>query len=463
MVLVAVGVSTMLATITTSMVNVALPTLADEFTADITTVQWVALIFFIVVSSLHLTTGRYGDIYGRRGAFVLGAAVFGVASLACGLAPDIGWLIAGRVAAAIGAALMQSNGTAILVAVFPPAQRSRAIGLWFTLAALGLAIGPLLAGTVIELADWRWMFFALVPLAAATLVLAIAAVPHLPGTGEGNFDVLSAVLLLGWVTPLIFAINRGFAQGLTPEVGIALAAFGAFGASFAVRTEIAPNPLLDLKLFKRADFSTGVVVGLAGFGCMAAIMLNGPFVLERVMGISAFQVGMLMAIYPAVGGLSAPLIGWWADRIGNDLPRTIGFPIAAAAYLVFALTGPDQSLLPAIVGLLLLGLATGLIQTANNSIIMGSVPRTQLGTAGAFIAASRTFGFGAGQSFWGGLFAFLVLLEFSGARAIDAPLQLQADNFAIGFRLAAVIMIAAGGLSFWRMRRERANPSIAGH
>ena len=112
------------------MVNVALPTLAEEFRADITTVQWVALIFFVIVSSLHLTTGRYGDMYGRRGAFAFGCLLFALASLACGLAPGLGWLIGARVVVAIGAALLQSNGTAILVAVFPSTQRSRALGLW---------------------------------------------------------------------------------------------------------------------------------------------------------------------------------------------------------------------------------------------------------------------------------------------------------------------------------------------
>ncbi|MXW28161.1 MAG: MFS transporter [Chloroflexi bacterium] len=460
-VLVAVGVSSMITTITASMVNVALPTLAEEFRADITTVQWVALIFFVIVSSLHLTTGRYGDIYGRRGAFAFGCLLFALASLACGLAPGLGWLIAARVVVAIGAALLQSNGTAILVAVFPASQRSRALGLWFTLAAGGLALGPPLAGTMIEYLDWRWMFIALTPVALLSFFLALVSVPPMPGTGEGNFDYISSILLMGWIVPLVYSINRGFALGVSPELLLALLVFVVMAAGFAYRTATAPNPLLDLNLFRRRDFSVGVSIGLTGFACMAAMMLNGPFVLERVMGVPVFEIGLYMAIYPGVGALLSPTVGVWADRVGAGIPRTLGFAIGALGYTVFAQLGPETPTIVAAVSLVLIGMGTGLTQTTNNSIIMGSVPRRQLGAASAFISATRTFGFGAGQSAWGGLFAFLVLLQFAGGRAIDAPTELQAQGFAVGFYIAGLLMLAAAVVSYWNLHKPGASAAQA--
>ncbi len=455
-VLVAVGVSSMITTITASMVNVALPTLAEEFQADITTVQWVALIFFVIVSSLHLTTGRYGDMYGRRTAFAAGCLLFALASLACGLAPGLGWLIGARVVVAVGAALLQSNGTAILVAVFPASQRSRALGLWFTLAAGGLALGPPLAGTMIEYLDWRWMFIALTPVAFLSFVMALAAVPPMPGTGEGNFDYVSSILLMGWVVPLIYGINRGFATGLTVELYAAAIVFILMAFGFAYRTATARNPLLDLNLFRRRDFSLGVTIGLTGFGCMAALMLNGPFVLERVMGVPVFQIGLYMAIYPAVGAILSPAVGVWADRVGAGIPRTLGFAVGALGYTLFAQMGPGTPIAVAAAAMVLVGMGTGMTQTTNNSIIMGSVPQRQLGAASAFISATRTFGFGAGQSAWGGLFAFLVLLQFAGGRAIDAPAELQAQGFAIGFYIAGVLMLAAAALSYWNLLKPGA-------
>ncbi len=462
-VLVASGMATFLTTTTTSMVNVALPTMAEDFQVDITTVQWVALVFFLVIAATHLTAGRYGDIYGRRHTFLGGILVFGVASLACGFAPTLGWLIVARVVVAVGAAFLQSQGQALLVAVFSPRQRSRAIGLFFTLASAGLALGPVLAALSIEFADWRWMFFALVPLSAITLVIAFFSAPHIQGTGEKNFDWLSSVLLIGWVAPLIYAINRGFSIGFQFEVLVALATFVVLAIAFAMRTASAANPLLDIRIFKNIDFSIGMVVGLTGFVCMSSVMLNGPFVLERVMGIPVLQAGLYMAIYPVMSALLAPLIGVISDQIGPGLPRTIGFYLASIAYLSMAFLSPDSPVILAVATLALVGISVGMTQTPNNSIIMGAVPRSQLGTAGAFISSSRTFGFGAGQSIWGGLFAFVVLLSFDGGRAIDAPVEQQSDSFALVFVLAGALVFVAAQFSLWQLVTGRgAAAALAG-
>ena len=258
------------------------------------------------------------------------------------------------------------------------------------------------------------------------------------------------------MVPLVYGINRGFATGLTVELYAAAIVFILMAFGFAYRTATARNPLLDLNLFRRRDFSLGVTIGLTGFGCMAALMLNGPFVLERVMGVPVFQIGLYMAIYPAVGAILSPAVGVWADRVGAGIPRTLGFAVGALGYTLFAQMGPGTSIAVAAAAMVLVGMGTGMTQTTNNSIIMGSVPQRQLGAASAFISATRTFGFGAGQSAWGGLFAFLVLLQFAGGRAIDAPAELQAQGFAIGFYIAGVLMLAAAALSYWNLLKPGA-------
>ena len=189
-----VSVGVLLATIDASIVNVAFPTLVDELETTFNTIQWVALGYLLTIATLTLGMGRLGDVIGKKNLYAAGFSMFTIASVLCGLAPDVSWLIGFRVFQALGAVMILALGAAILVEAFPSAERGKALGWIGTAVSLGIITGPVVGGLLISAFSWRAIFFVNLPVGIVGTILAIRFVPRTPPVPGPPFDVLGAFL-----------------------------------------------------------------------------------------------------------------------------------------------------------------------------------------------------------------------------------------------------------------------------
>ena len=449
-----IGLGVTLSTMTASIVFISLPTLATSFSVDISVVQWVVMVYFITVSSLHLSVGRIADLLGRRAVYQVGFIIFVLGSALSGLSHSIQWLIAARIVQAIGASIIQANGPAILTYIYSPEKRGQAMGYFGVFGAVGFLMGPLLGGLLLSVAGWPIIFFALIPIAAIALLAGQFTLPSIPATREGSFDLTGAVLIACILAPAVYALNRGFVQGWSsaPVVG----AVGTMTISVVLlylRERSTPYPLIDLKLFRTSEFRTALIVALLGYISLDSINLLMPFFLEQLMGATTAMVGLIMASVPLMAGLAGVAAGYISDRLGPGLPRSVGLLGIAFGLMSFSLLGPMSGLLPILVGLVLVGIGRGFFMTPNSSVMMGALPRERLGTAGGFVAASRTFGRACGQALWGGLFGMLVASMVGGGGGGQIGDML--NGYRSSFLVAGGVALLASIISLWRTGSAR--------
>ncbi len=249
LVLSAVGVGTFVAALSASIINIVLPVVSREFRADISEIEWVVTINLLIVSGLLLSFGRLGDLRGHKAVYLVGFIVFASASPVCGLAQNVGMLIAARAVQAVGAAMLLANSAAILTKNFPPAQRGQALGLQGMMTYLGLTTGPSLGGWITTQFSWRAAFFLAIPVALVALVLTARFVPRdAPNEEAEPFDVPGALCFMLGLVLLLLALNQGSTLGWTSPIILAL--FGVAGIAVAIFVWI---ELRVLSLYSRVE------------------------------------------------------------------------------------------------------------------------------------------------------------------------------------------------------------------
>jgi len=401
-----------MATLDSSIVNIGLPTLTKEFSTDLTAVKWVVVVYLLAISCLILPAGRISDQMGRKKTFVLGFSIFALGSLFCGFASSIPSLIAFRMIQGVGAALLMANGPAVITAAFPASERGGALGTMSMVVSAGLVSGPSLGGFLISHVGWRSIFLVNIPVAILGLYLAGKNIedtdsrrPHFKFDWAGA--ILQAVILLfflasldpphvAWVRTL-----ESFPYWRWMLSLIALVLFMLF-----IRVESrSPWPVMDLSLLRISGFWMPNLAGFLTFISYSAVSVLMPFYLEEEMLFTPSQAGFLMTAVPLTIFVVAPISGRISDRIGNYGLSVAGGLVGALGLLVIGgffgagISGSSSSF-QVVSALCLVGLATGLFQSPNNSAIMNAVPPEKLGVASALLATFRNLGLvlGTGMS-----------------------------------------------------------------
>ncbi|MCA9971625.1 MAG: DHA2 family efflux MFS transporter permease subunit, partial [Anaerolineales bacterium] len=392
-VMAAVGMGIFLATIDGSIVNVALPTLRAELATDFATVQWVPLAYLLTLSTLLLGMGRLGDIAGKKPIYVSGFVLFTLSSMLCGLAPSIGWLIAFRVLQAIGAAMTQALGMAIITESFPPSERGTALGVSGTLVSVGIVLGPTLGGLLIDALSWHWIFFVNLPVGIAGTLLTLRYVPRKQPRGGQRFDFAGALLLFAGLLALLLGLTLGQQRGFGDRpVWLLLGTAVLLLAGFIALEKHIRQPMVDLSLFRNQLFSINLLTGLIAFIAVAGVFILLPFYLETMLGYGPRQVGLLIAVVPVLLGVAAPISGALSDRYGTRLIATIGLGVLVGGYLAMSRFTAETTLPVYVLAVLPFGAGMGIFQSPNNSAVMGAVPHDKLGTASGLLAITRNLG-----------------------------------------------------------------------
>jgi len=398
-----VGAGTFMSALDTSIVNVALPVIRASTQASVATVEWVLLAYLVTVSSALLLFGRLADLYGRRRIYLAGLLVFVSGSLACGLSGHIGGLIASRAAQGIGAAMIFALGPAILISAFPAGERGRALGLQATLTYLGLTLGPGLGGLLLARWDWPAIFLVNVPIGLAMAALAAKTLrDERREGGTQTFDPAGAATMALALSATLLVLNKGSDWGWSSPWVAALAALAvAAGATFVAIERRAAQPALDLALFLDRDFSVAVLSSYLCYVVSASVSFLMPFFLLHACGYAPPRAGaILMAVPLVMLGVTGPS-GWLSDRIGVRAPATLGLALLSLGVGLLSrieVAGPAAGTAAL---LACTGLGAGLFTAPNNSAIMGAVPASRRGVAGAVLSAARTVGFASGVALAG--------------------------------------------------------------
>ena len=384
-----------LAVLSTTVVSVALPTIGRDLRAGPAELEWVVAAYVLVYSSLLVAGGVIGDRRGRKGAFLLGVALFGLGALLCGLAPSVGPLLAGRVVQGLGPALLVPGSLTIVRATFDdPRQRAAAIGLWSTSSGVALAVGPVLGGLVVASLGWRWVFLLNVPLSGALIVLAAWLVPR----GEraaagGRLDWLGAVLATAGVAALAFALIEGHDRGWASLPILAAFAGGAATLVAFVAWELRrAEALVDVTLFARPAFAGASAAAFVVFFSFVGVIVYLSVYFQQVQGLSPVAAGLAISPIGVAVAVAAVLSGRLVGRIGERWPLVAGLTLSGAATLGLLRLGPDTGIGAIWWDLALAGAGIGLCGTATTSIAMSAVAVARAGMASAVVNALRQVG-----------------------------------------------------------------------
>ncbi|MGI6120031.1 MAG: MFS transporter [Desulfosporosinus sp.] len=430
-ILATVSIATFMSTLDSSIVNVALPTISGELSADLSILQWVVTAYLLTISSLLPVFGRIADLLGRRRVFSVGFLVFTLGSTLCALAPNIWILIGMRIVQAIGASMLMANSAALIIANFPPNKRGRALGLTGTVVALGSLTGPALGGILVGLLNWRFIFFINIPIGIlAYLAVQIIIPEDKPQQNKEAFDFVGALFFTSGMISLMFAISNGQSWGWHSYPILGGLILGTLCLAFFFYTEVRVlNPMIDLSMFRIRPFFIGNLTGLLSFMAMFANTMLMPFFLQHVLKYSPTQVGLLMTAFPLTLSISAPISGHVSDRIGPLILTTSGLFVTALSFLYLSTLSTTSLFWQVVLGLILMGLGAGLFQSPNNSSVMSSVPPNKLGVAGGINALVRNVGMVTGIAFSVSLFQNR---QASLLASLSNPTPLQQINAFVG-------------------------------
>jgi MFS transporter, DHA2 family, multidrug resistance protein len=388
-----------------TILNVALPSLQHEFDASGSTLQWIVDSYLLVFAGLLLTMGTLGDRFGRKRALQAGLAIFGGASLAVLFVETSGQLIAVRAAMGIGAALIMPATLSIITNVFPREERGKAIGVWAAMAAVGVGLGPLLGGLLLQWFDWTWVFLVNVPVALVALALGVWLVPESRDPKPGAFDFGGAALSVATLGTLVYGVIEAPGRGWTnPLILSCFAATTVLAAAF-VRWELrSPAPMLPLDFFRNPRFSVASgAIGIAFFALFGSIFATTQF-LQYAHGYSALEAGAAMVpvafgLLMGAGSSTVKLV----PRLGTTPVVTAGLAGLGGLLATTLLWGPDMPYWP--LGLWFFGVsfAMGWVMAPSTASVMGAVPAEKSGVASAMNDVTRQVGGALGVAVIGSL------------------------------------------------------------
>ncbi|WP_341644975.1 MFS transporter [Thauera sp. SDU_THAU2] len=453
LVLAALAGSILLAALGVSIATVALPTLARAFSAGVQQVQWVVLAYLLAVTAAIVVAGRMGDLYGNRRVLVAGLVLFTSASAACALAPGLGWLIAGRVAQGLGAAILMSLPMSIAKGLVAKERMGTAMGLFGAMSAIGTALGPSLGGVVIGALGWRAAFIMLTLCGAGMLTLALRGVPaerRESGAATNRMDWAGSL----WLSILLLC----FALAATgSKVGVAiqpwmLLAPAAVALLAFVRTEsAAAHPLVPVALVRGRVIVVALVMNLLVGAVMMSTLVVGPFFLSFGLGLSEAETGMVMAVGPIAAALAGVPAGWVTDRFGASRTLPVGLLLAAGGLYGFAVLPVLIGVPGYVVALALITPGFQLFLAANNTAVMAAAADEHRGLFSGLLGLTRNLGFMAGASLLPLLFASLL----GGHDLAGSSTQAVGEAFSTTFLAAAglcalAFFLALLGNTSWR-------------
>ncbi|MGO8683403.1 MAG: MFS transporter [Thermoleophilia bacterium] len=379
-----------------SIVSVALGKMGFDLKLSFGASIWVQAAYLLATAVLLIPVGRLADHHGRVRFYLAGVVIFTLGSLLSGFSMNGTWLISSRVLQGAGGALLAATSAAIVTAVFPPKERGKALGINVMAVYIGLAVGPVLGGQIVDNFGWRWIFFVNIPIGIVTFIWGSFLLPRSerPNEAAPRNDLVGAILLgaflIALLVPLTFAQEWGWAAASTI---VLLVVSVASLVGFAYTELHVKDPLLDLDLvLHNRLFATANAAALLNYMALYAISILTAIYLEIVQGRSAGVTGWLMVAQPAMMAILSPVAGRLSDRFGSRVLSTAGMALVAAGMVMLATVPITAGVARVMVSLAVVGIGMAAFSAPNTSAIMGSVERSKLSLASAFLGTMRVTG-----------------------------------------------------------------------
>jgi EmrB/QacA subfamily drug resistance transporter len=385
-----------------TIVNVALPSIQHDLDAPVSALQWTTAAYTVVLASLLILGGSLADRLGRARVFKVGLAFFTAASLACSLAPGVGWLIAFRVLQGVGGAMLNPVAMSIIRNTFEdPRERAQAIGIWGAVVGISMALGPVLGGVLVGL-SWRAVFLVNIPIGLAAIALTARFVPESRAPRPRRPDPVGQALVILTLASLTSAIIEGARLGWGSPWILALAATAAVALVTLVRYELRRvDPLIEPRFFASRPFSAAAIIAVAAFAAFGGFLFLNTLYLQDVRGLSPLSAGLCTLPLAAMTVVVSPIAGRIVGTRGVRVPLVVGGLGVGAGSLMLVSLSADTSLAWLLTAYSVFGIGFGAVNPPITNAAVSGMPASQAGVAAAVATTSRQVGLTLGVAVFG--------------------------------------------------------------
>jgi EmrB/QacA subfamily drug resistance transporter len=449
--IISISLATFMSALDGTIVNIALPTISQAFNVTTSTVSWVSTIYLLVMAGCVLIFGKVSDVIGFKKVFLSGFLIFTIGSFSCGFLPDFitsfPVLIVSRAFQAVGGAMITAIGPAMVTAYIPMEQKGKAMGIVLTFAALGTAIGPTIGGILTQYLSWSWIFFINVPVGIIAILLGAKVIPAMkPKERTAGFDHAGAILIFTGLATLLFALSEGQTLGWNAPVIVGSLMLAILTLAGFVWCEFkAPDPLLELRLFKRKNFLLTNTTMVLLFFSFAGISYLLPFYLQYVQGYTPSVAGLILTSLSVAMMVGGVLAGMLYNRAGGRLLSIAAGISIVAGYFLMTRIRPDTTTGFVVICLVLIGFGLGLMLTPASNMIMNSVGKKYQGMVSSLTSLERFAPMTIGIAIFNVIFIRGINEIAAHNRVTEvAPAYIRIEVLTAGFDLAFLFAFVVG-------------------
>lgn len=462
-ILVSVAMFTFMSTLDSSIVNIALPTISRDLSVPMNKAEWVVSIYLMVVCTCLLLFGKVGDSFGKIKVYRIGTVVFTLGSLLCGFNHSLTMLLFGRVIQGIGASMTMATNTGITTEVFPMRERGRALGAIGAFVSLGSIAGPGIGGLILAHFSWSYIFWINVPVGLLTILIGEKYLPKDITMSKKKIDWLGFVTFAITIMSFFGAVFIGQEVGYIHTVPLLLFVAAIVFFVIFIRVEKQKeNPLLVFHILRNKLFTMSLVTALLIFSANFFVNVVMPFYLQNARGLTASYAGLLMMVFPFLMVIGSPLSGYLTDQIGPQKLVLMGLALLSVTQLMYVFMNQTSPIWYYILATAIMGMGNALFQSPNNTIVMSSVEKENLGVAGSLNSFARNLGMVVG-------IALSTTILYSGmstayGQRVTTYIEGRPDIFIFGMRVTFMasfaICVIAWVLSLIRFRKKTTDRTI---
>jgi EmrB/QacA subfamily drug resistance transporter len=444
-----VALGTFMSSFDINAANIALPMIQNSFHTSIAIVEWVVVAYLLTLCATQLTIGRISDLYGPKKIYTAGFICFTVSSILCGLSWNITSLIIFRILEAISAAMMASTASAIITNAVSPASRGKALSFTAIAVAVASCAGPTIGGLLASKFGWNSIFFINIPIGILGTIFSIKFIQKDFANPDVKFDFAGSALIILALVAILLPLDLISLNTINTLVAIILLVIGVIlAAIFILHESRSDHPILNLNLFKNHVFANSNFAATLFYSAEFMMVFLSPYYLQQQHMLTPSVAGMMMFPMALMMLIFAPIAGTLSDKFDSRMISSIGMAILAASILAFGSFQADTPIAVLIIVFAFVGIGAGLFNTPNNSAVMGSVPASSRGIAGATLGTMRTIGMVLGEA----ISALILSTNIpQGTRIFSAQgftgLLLQQSAFHFAMRITCIVAAACALLA----------------
>ena len=392
-ILVSVAMFTFMSTLDASIVNIALPTISKDMNVPMNQSEWIVSIYLMVVCSCLLLFGKIGDSIGKIKVYRIGTVIFTIGSLLCGFNHSLAFLLFARIVQGIGSSMTMATNSGIITEVFPFKERGRALGSIGAFVSLGSIAGPGIGGLILSQFSWPYIFWINVPVGIITIIISEKFLPKDIIKSGKSVDITGFSLFAVFIMTFFGAIFIGQEMGFSALLSLILFALALISFVTFIRIEKRiSHPLITFSIFKNKIFTVSLITAVLIFASNFFVNVVIPFYLQNSRGLPANQAGLLMMVFPLLMVVGSPISGYLTDKIGTKLLTFSGLVLLSITSLMYMFLNQGTPIWYYILATAIMGLGNALFQSPNNTTVMSSVSKEDLGVAGSMNSFARNLG-----------------------------------------------------------------------